>query len=294
MNGTKSSVHQRLKVKAKSEATSIQKKIPITGPAERTDTTDRPPIPLEPCTKYEWFLPSEGDGKPKIRTIQSRYIESLHALTCQWATMTQELSLDSTQLPKYARPTGDTLQLEDGPMAYAVEMVQLRKEPTSTPHELYFVAEVGDSLYYKEVEKAAPHHGGPFSSHLRVRSLRPLDVPKAESQYIWFEYARFGEKEQTGDLVTWEHWKAHIFTYDRHRGFRHLQWVPIRREERTNGELIGAKQWDASMPEAGYMRVEKRLEKGKDLTLEPPEHWLGLHVIDSTAAGTGSVRPSCD
>ncbi len=253
------------------------------------DTTRSPAIEVKPCSIHATYRNREQMGPP-YRPARQGVVPSLHEFTCRWA-VGNDLSIDSTQLPMYVRPTGDSIRLGEDLLVYAVEMVQLKEEPTHTPHTLYFLAEIADSLYYKEIDDARPHSFTP--SHIKVRSLRPLNVSDAQTQYIWFEYARSGEMRKDSTR-TWEKWKAHIFTYDRRRGVRHLQWVPIRAEERKNGKLVGAKQWDVSVPEAGFMQVEKRLQKGKDLTLEPPEHWLGLHVIDSTAAGTESVRPSRD
>lgn len=253
------------------------------------DTTRPPSIEAKPCSVHATYRNREQAFLP-YRPVRQDVVPSLHEFTCRWA-VGNNLSLDPQRLPEYVRPVGDSLELEDGTLVYAVEMVELKEKPSSTLHKLYFVADVRDSLYYQEIDHAAPHHPGTYFSRLRVRSVRPLEVPKAETQYIWFEYAKLGEKEKNNGLASWEEWKAHIFTYDRSRGFRHLQWTPIRKEVQQNGKLIGAKQWDVSVPEAGVMLIEPRLQKGKDLTLEPPEHWIGTHVIDSSATDV-DPRPS--
>jgi hypothetical protein len=260
-------------------------------PPVATDTVAPAPIKAKPCNSYTWFQANAGNWESEGYTTGiGGTLSSLHELTCKWAAYQRGLNLDSTRLPEYVRPLGDSLRLPGGALAYNVRMTDSTQ--SDSYNVLYFVAEVEDSLFYRRVDEQ--YYNPDAEQSWQIRALRSLDVPKASAQYVWLEYNSIAVNREDGDRHVSESWTGHIYTYDDGRGFRFLQWAPIRSEIRKNGKLIGAKQWDVSVPEAGYMRVEKRLEKGKDLTLEPPEHWLGLHVIDSTAAGTGSVRPSCD
>lgn len=202
-------------------------------------------------------------------------------MTCRWAE-DEKLSLDSTQLPKYVQPIGDSLRLSEDVLAYSVNMKEVGN--SSPKNSLFFVAEVGDSLFYRHIEDYYEKNNDtdPKQSW-RIRALRPLDVSGSQSQYLWFEFAYLTEGTKNGDHYSSENWTGHIFTYDDKRGLRHLHVAPIRAATRKNGSIVRAKQWDVSVPEPGIMVIEPRLEKGDDPTLESPQHWLGSHVIDPKA-----------
>jgi len=248
------------------------------------DTTDPAPIEARPCNSYSWFQPNKGNWESEgyVGGIGGSSLSSLHEMTCKWAAYQRGLSLDSTRLPKYVRPIGDSLRLPGGVLTYSVEMVQLKDYPSVDRHTLYFVAEVGDSLYYDEITKAAPHSSNPSSFSLR--SLRPLNMPGAESHYIWFEYAESGRDTQGEKVETVNRWSASVFTYDSKRGMRHLTGVPIRIEMKKDGRLHGVRQLDVRIPEAGLMEVTERLQRGANITKGMGWHRvLGKHIIDSTA-----------
>ena len=249
-------------------------------PASKEDTTRPTLIEVKPCSVHAAYRNRDqivgpyGVGRDGIAS-------SLHGFTCRWAA-DEKLSLDSTRLPEYVRPLGDSLRLSEDVLTYSVEMVQLKDYPSVDRHTLYFVAEVGDSLYYDEITKAAPHSPNPSSFSLR--SLRPLDVPGAESHYIWFEYAESGRDTQGEKVETVNRWSASVFTYDSKRGMRHLTGVPIRIEMKKDGRLHGVRQLDVRIPEAGLMEVTERLQRGANITKGMGWHRvLGKHIIDSTA-----------
>lgn len=247
------------------------------GKRSVTDTTRPGPIAVKPCSVHATYRNREKAFLP-YEPVRDDVVPSLHEFTCRWA-VGNDLSIDSTRLPKYVRPIGDSLRLGNEVFAYSVKMMEAGKE--APMNALYFVAEIGDSLYYHEIDE---HYHNPDSKQFwTIRSLRPLDVSGATSQYVWYEYNSTTEGTKNGHWYRSESWTGHIYTYDEKRGFRYLQWAPIRSAVWKDGELVGAKQWDISVPEAGVMLVEPRLQKGKDMTLEPPEHWLGQHVIDSQA-----------
>ena len=191
--------------------------------------------------------------------------------------MGNELSIDSTQLPKYVRPVGDSLRLGDATLAYSVKMTEAGDD--APLKALYFVAEVADSLYYREVDT---HYPDPeYRKSWQIRALRPLDVSGATSQYIWFEYSSVAEGTKNGEQYVSETWRGHVYTYDRRRGVRFLQWSPIRYEERIGGRLHGVRQLDVRFPRAGVMEVEERLQKGAQVTRGRGwQHRLGRHIID--------------
>lgn len=244
------------------------------------DTTRPPPIEAKPCSVHATYLNREEIGPP-YRPARQEVVPSLHEFTCRWA-VGNELSIDSTQLPKYVRPVGDSLRLADDALAYGVTMIPRKEGPTHDPSVLYFVSEVGDSLYYKEIERARPLAFSP--SRVHVRSLRPLEVSKAKAQYIWLEHALIRES-RADSTVTLVEWRANVFTYDGRRGVRHLKMVPIRYEERKGERVLGVRQLDVRLPQAGIMEVEERLQKGAHVTKGMDwHHRLGRHVIDPKAA----------
>jgi len=109
-------------------------------------------------------------------------------------------------------------------------------------------------------------------------------VPGAESQYLWFEYAKSGKEPQDETVFMWERWYARVLTYDSERGMRHLTGVPIRYEKKKNGKLHGVRQLDVRIPEAGLMEVTERLQRGANITKGMGWHRvLGKHIIESTA-----------
>jgi len=150
--------------------------------------------------------------------------------------------------------------------------------------DLYLVAEVGDSLFYSEVQRA--HEGGNPES-LQVRSIRPIEVEGAESQYIWYEHAEITRGDKDPSSI-YEVWEGHIFAHDEQRGMRRLHKAPVRAEARKGDEVLGVTQWDVSVPEPGIMKIEPRLEKGGDVSLAPRE-WLGKHMIDRSATSKREV-----
>jgi len=263
-------------------------RVRLVAAVQKTDTTENSPIPIKSCTGYEWFIePKEEDEKPKIEYINHRYIGSLHAFTCQWAVMTQTLSVDSTQLPKYVQPIGDSLRLAENVLAYSVNMKEVGD--SSPKNSLFFVAEVGDSLFYHQIDDYYENNIDQYydttgeadpKQSWRIRALRPLDVSGSQSQYLWFEFAHLTEGTKNGNHYSSERWTGHIYTYDERQGIRHLHMAPIRSVTRKNGSIVRAKQWDVSVPKPGIMLIEPRLEKGDDPTLESPQRWVGRHVID--------------
>jgi len=216
---------------------------------------------------------------PPYRPARQEVVPSLHEFTCRWA-VGNNLSIDSTRLPKYVRPVGDSLQIGDETLAYSVKMREAGKKfPTNA---LYFVAEVGDSLYYHEVD--THYHDPDYDKSWQIRALRPLDVPEARSQYVWFEYNNIAEGTKDGKRYVSENWRGQVHTYDRQRGFRYLQWAPIRYEERIGGHLHGVRQLDVRIPEAGIMSIEERLQRGARVTQGRGwRHRLGRQVIDTEA-----------
>jgi len=210
-----------------------------------------------------------------------------------WAAYQRGLSLDSTRLPKYVQPTGDSLRLGKDILAYGVKMTPADPERLD-PNDLYLVAEVADSLFYRRVGDARPYKNDSPST-VRIRAMRLIDVPGAESQYFWVEVeTQTVSKEKSSTSIETD-WDGHIFTYDRRRGMRYLHHAPVREELKKDGELVGAQQWDVSVPEPGIMKVEPRLRRGK---VRPGRgnvrlanrNWLGKHVIDPTVSPKREVR----
>lgn len=248
-----------------------------------SDTSNRSVVDSKACTRYRWFREHKISKWEEASFPVGRHghKESLHELTCRWVASQHALSLDSTRLPKYVRPVGDSIRLSGDALAYPVKMVQLQQKPVADANILYYVAEVGDSLYYREIEEARPKDFDP--SKVSVRSHRLLDVAETKSKYIWFEYAKSQQSDDSGTPTSIEEWKAHVFSYDKSRGMRHLAFTAIRREVRKNGKFHGARQLDVSIPEAGLMDVEERLQKGAKVTRGMAWHrFLGRHVIDTT------------
>jgi hypothetical protein len=184
-------------------------------------------------------------------------------------------------LPKYVRPVGDSLRIADL-LAYSVKMAAPKKLDFK---ELIFVAEVGDSLFYTDFSRAHVD-GNPES--LQVRSIRPIDVDSASTQYVWYEYAEITRGDEDTTSV-YERWIGRILAYDPRRGMRSLHKAPVRAEARKGGKVLGVTQWDVSMPEPGIMKIEKRLKKGGDVSLAPRE-WLGRHVVDRSATSKREVE----
>lgn len=250
------------------------------------DTTA--PIEDKSCNSYGWFRDQTREywKSEDYGPLPGTYVASLHELTCKWAAYQRGLSFGSTRLPKYVRPMGDSLQLGEEVLAYGVKMVELG---ASLPNnELYFVAEVADSLFYREIQEERP---GRRPSKISVRALRELGVPGAESQYIWFETNYYGEDEIDGVKWTTRRWRGYVFTYDKRRGMRYLQHVPIRLEREKEGQFHGVRQLDVSIPEPGVMVVKERLQRGAKVTRGMGWHqWLGPHVIDTSATDNESFR----
>lgn len=245
----------------------------------RSDTTDSYAIAIKPCSVHETYRNRDEMGPP-YRPAQQEVVPSLHEFTCRWA-VGNEVSIDSMRLPMYVRAVGDSLRMGDA-LAYSVKMAA----PEHLDYtDLFFVAEVGDSLFYADIERAF-EGGNPES--LTVRSICPIDVDSTSTQYIWYEYAEItrGEKDSTS---VYERWIGRILAYDDRRGMRSLHKAPVRAEARKGGKVLGVTHWDVSMPEPGMMKIEKRLKKGGDVSLAPPD-WLGRYVIDESATSKREVE----
>lgn len=257
-------------------------------PATRADTISPRPIEARSCQVYDWFdAPENGWESLSSSALPGTHYASLHELTCKWAAYQHELSLDSTRLPKYVRPIGDSLRLAEDALAYSVNMKEVGN--SSPKNSLFFVAEVGDSLFYHQIDDYYENNIDRYydttgeadpKQFWRIRALRPLDVSGSQSQYLWFEFAHLTEGTKNGNHYSSERWTGHIYTYDERQGIRHLHMAPIRSATRKNGSIVRAKQWDVSVPKPGIMLIEPRLEKGDDPTLESPRRWVGRHVID--------------
>ncbi len=249
------------------------------GVYSESDTTRPRPIDVKPCSVHATYRNRENAFLP-YEPVRDDVVPSLHEFTCRWA-VGNDLSIDSTRLPTYVRPVGDSLRVGDA-LAYSVEMAA---PDTLDYKDLYFVAEVGDSLFYKDIMRMRPDGR---TQSAKVRSIRPIDVEGAESQYIWYEYAGFAKGEGHPTPV-YEEWAGHIFSYDPRRGMRHLHFAPVRTEARTGDTVHGVRQWDVSVPEPGIMKIEPRLKKGDDVKIAPRE-WLGKHVIDRSATTKREVE----
>ncbi|PQJ35331.1 hypothetical protein BSZ35_12610 [Salinibacter sp. 10B] len=192
---------------------------------------------------------------------------------------------------------GDSLRLSEDAVTYGVKMRPADPDPLDKSN-LYLVAEVVDSLFFSDIGKARPYQDESPST-VSIRAMRPIDVPGADSQYLWVEIEERHLDEEGSPTGVYTRWRGHIFAYDRRRGMRHLHRAPVR-VERTRGEkLIGAEQWDVSVPEPGIMLVEPRSKRGKvwentidegGVSLGPPQHWIGRHVIDPTATSKREVE----
>ena len=258
--------------------------VPVSG----SDTTSPNPIQEWSCREYDWFdAPENGWESLSSSSLPGAHYTSLHELTCMWAAYQRGLSLDSTRLPKYVQPTGDSLRLGKDILAYGVKMSPADPERTEQS-ELYLVAEVADSLFYEKIGDARPYKDDSPST-VRIRAMRLIDVPGGESQYFWAEVETQTVSKGRSPTEIHTRWHGHIFTYDHPRGMRHLERAPVREELRRSGKLVGAEQWDVSVPEPGIMKVSPRLKRGKvgaegvgDRVSVGPREWLGKHVIDKT------------
>lgn len=259
------------------------------------DTSRQRIIPAKPCTVYDWLIGPDENGETKLRSISHRYIGSLHELTCQWAAMKHDLSLDSTQLPRYVETMSDTLRLSTNATAFAVQFRPSGNEDVPYQKNLFLVANVADSLYYRRLKTV--YTSFDQRSSLSVRGLRTLEVPGATQTYIWVEVedrsvARETVSQDSLPASEYRQWFGYVFAYDRIRGLRYLLdgVVPIRVEDIRAGETVGVMQWDVSIPEPGIMEVVPRTHWGQDLPPRP-RGWLGAHVIDSSAvADTSAYR----
>lgn len=236
------------------------------------DTSRTSPIPIKSCRKYKGFRNLQKWGS----------IDSVHELTCRWIKQKKELGiypknalpLDPETLPSYVETSEDSLQF-DNMVAYGFEISPPRK-PWTVKRSYFLVAEVGDSLYHKNVMGFEPRKD--VQTNIRVRGLRPIEVPGASTQYIWFEVAT--KSSNRNDSSKTESWTGHVFTYDGRRGVRFLSYAPVRSEVyKENGELSGLYQLDVSVPEPGLMKIEERTYKGK-IKNRGWVDWIGLHVID--------------
>lgn len=241
-----------------------------TVPTVVADTNRTSPIPIESCRKY-------GDFREK-RKLTSGNVGSLHELTCRWAAQ-EELSINPRTLPSYIQTSTDSLQLDENMLAYGVGMRPLRDSSEGIYCPVYFVAETDDSLFHYEVQNFETKNR--YRVQRSMRALRPIEVPAASAQYIWFEVGVTSIDQE--DRSRGESWTGHILTYDAKQGVRYLSRTPVRSEVyKPNGELQSLYQLDVSVPEPGLMKIEKRTYKGKTRTV----NWntqIGLHVIDSVA-----------
>lgn len=239
------------------------------SPMPAVDTGRTSPIPIKSCRGYEEY--QEG------RKWDYGKIESLHEMVCWWAVDERQLSLSPEVLPSYVKTSQDSLQLGDM-LAYGAEL-DPQTSSSETQRLYFFVAEVGDSLYHKSVMGFEPRKD--VQTNIRVRGLRPIEVPGASTQYIWFETATTASDRD--DSSKTESWRGHVFTYDDRRGVRFLSYAPVRSEVyEENGELSALYQLDVSVPKPGLMKIEKRVYKGKTKSRGWVD-WIGLHVIDPEA-----------
>lgn len=235
----------------------------------RSDTTH--PIPVRPCETRTTSQNSEEENGDSSEKTEDK-ISSLHELTCRWA-IANDLRTDSTRLPKYVRPTGDTLRLSDEALIYLVEMDSPFEDRGDTYFEdEYLVGEVGDSLFYE--------------GYVSVRGMWEVEVPGTDTRYIWLESVR---SNSDSTEVTW--W-GRIFTYDRQRGIQYAARAPVRFEMFEDGESIGHVQVDVSIPEPGIMKIEWReVELPTRLATRSNFHnWIGPHVIDTTETDKRNLR----
>ena len=203
--------------------------------------------------------------------------------------MTQELSVDSTRLPRYVEVMSDTLRLAEDAFAYAVQLRPPFDDRYRVNKTLYFVTTIADSLYYRRLQSFGISRSSPS---MTIRGLRRLDVPHAQATYLWVET----EKRHTsarGDTLptTRVEWRGHVLTYDPSRGVRYLSKVPIREEKIRDGETVAFEQWDVSFPEPGIMMVGVRERKGEVSKGSPyfaPPEWLGPNLIDREAVSDSS------
>jgi len=262
-----------------------------------SDTTA--PIERRPCNSYKWFQDQTEQywQSQDYGPLPGTHFTSLHAMTCKWAAYREGLSFDSTQLQKYVQPTGDSLRLSKDAVAYGLKMAPANPDRLDRV-SLYLVAEVADSLFYREIGDSHPYESGDPST-VSIRAMRPIDVPGAESQHLWVEIEKqYRDKEKTPVEVK-TRWRGHIFAYDPGRGMRYLHNAPVRVERTRSGNLVGAQQWDVSVPKPGIMKIEPRLRRGKvrpgrDRVRLANRNWLGKHVIDPSATSKREIDPKGD
>ena len=245
------------------------------------DTIQPNRIAVASCLEYEGFQEHGVEYRPYKPSMG--YVQSPHELACRWAA-SQDLSIDSTRLPRYVEVMSDTLRLAEDAFAYVVRMTPTEDAPSYSPHHIYFVANIADSLYYRDFGKV--RRSGPSPHRTWIRSMRTFDVSNAASQYIWVETGSRLAHSNDSTTIT-ERWKGNILTYDTRRGIRYLKNTPIRAERIVNGETVGMEQWDIAVPEPGIMEVSVRERRGERVVLAPLE-WLGPHIIDPEAVSDSS------
>jgi len=235
-------------------------------------------IASEPCRIHPAYR-NRADAYVPYKPVLDGTAASLHDLVCRWA-VDEDLSIDSTRLPRYVRVISDTLRLAEDAFAYAVRMIPTEDAPSYVPNNIFFVGQVGDSLYYRDFGDERPDSRNP--SRITIRDMRFMDVPGAKTQYFWVETeVNSTHVSSDRDTTEWTSWKGHILTYDASRGIRYLQSSSVRGEKYVNGEFQGMEQWDVSVPEPGIMVVTVRERKG---TMRwAPLDQLGRHVIDPGA-----------
>ena len=241
-------------------------------------------IASEPCRIHPAYR-NRADAYVPYKPVLDGTAASLHDLVCRWA-VDEDLSIDSTRLPSYVRVMSDTLRLAEDAFAYAVHLRPPADAPPHIPTTLYVVAQVGDSLYYRDLIDTDPRRNRSVGS---IRALRLLEVPGSNAQYFWVETKRVATSTSDRLTRTVERWYGNVLTYDRERGVRYLRGSVVRREVRHDGAVHGAAQLDVSIPEPGIMEVGERLRRGADVTKGYGWYdWMGVYVIDSSAVSDSS------
>ncbi len=257
-------------------------------PSDTVKDHDIHDICTRSCSSYTWFQkrkPSAWEDR-SYRTPGTGHVSSVHELVCDWAASNRGLSLDSTRLPRYVEGMSDTLRLAEDAFAYAVHLRPPTDAPPHIPTTLYVVAQVGDSLYYRDLIDTDPRRNRSVGS---IRALRLLEVPGSNAQYFWVETKRVATSTSDSLTRTVERWYGNVLTYDRERGVRYLRGSVVRREVRHDGAVHGAAQLDVSIPEPGIMEVGERLRRGADVTKGYGWYdWMGVYVIDSSAVSDSS------
>lgn len=261
------------------------------------DTLSATLIAERRCDTYRWFEDlnrqkwDESVDVYRGGTLDSGVVSSLHELTCMWAAYRPALSLAPADVARYVRSIGDSLRPDRNAFLTAVQMIppdhSLRTR--TLRRTVYIVAQNQDSLQYWRTNRGNPYRKPPKYASIKTRALRSIDVTGADEQYLWLEL-----EETRGTCAkddAWEvvEWVGYIYSYDKPRGFRHLGGSVIRVQESENGRLVGAEQWDVSVPEPGVMNVEVREQWG-DVLLFPKNRSkvLGSFIIDSTAVADTS------